>query len=184
MTTAVDLHIDIADLTDQRAERWENDFDAGINYPDLWSFEAEDGGQWLTDRFWLLPASVCDLGEDQFEVRPLPEQFIPKSRGWVISLLTAELSEGPAVFAPTFAGVLTLAGLTAYATEGEKLYTLVKGLDRIGGLLPLNEPVNHPSISTPIPCSKACVDMYRQITAAHQVESWQAWNLAAHLTSA
>ena len=182
MTTAVDLRIDIADLCDQRVERWTSEFDDGLTFPDLWSFDLENGEEWLTDRYWLLPAAVCDLGEDQFAVTPLPDQHVSSARNWVKSLLTAGLSDGPAAFAPTFAGVLTLAGITAYATEGETLYTLVKGLDRIGGLLPLNEPIKRPSISTPIPCSNACVDMYRQITAAHQVESWQAWNLAAHLT--
>ncbi len=183
MTTAVDLRIDIAALVDKQGERWDNDFDSGINYPTLRSFDTEGGETWLTDRFWLLPESVCDIGEDQFEVLPLPgDELIAKARGWVQSILTAPITEGPAHFAPTFAGVLTLAGLTAYAIEGERVYALVKGLDRIGGIMPMSE--RQAGKTVPIPVSNAVVAMYRKIISAHVVEPWQAWDLAAHLTSA
>jgi len=184
MTTSVDLRIDIAALVDKYVER-PGDFEFGMadaEYPQLWSLIDSDGQKWLTDRYWMLPESACDLSRGEFpDALPMTEPATSKGREWLAALRVGELAPTQHRFAPTFGGVLTLAGLHASAITGQPLiHALTKSGERIGVLMPLLEPTK---ASVPIPISIACLGMYKRIAAAEVVDPWQAWDLAAHLTN-
>lgn len=167
------LLIDIADLVDMYRE----DGPEGIWWPTL--YRAEVGGvSWLTDRYWLLPESVCEL-PDGVKVVPLPATNAEKITEWV----DAPVADGPynRQFAPCFAGTLTVAGLCAVALDG---YPDMAGLvteagERVGFLMPHKEAT---PLSVPLPVSAETVAMFERISDAGVVRTYEAWALAAHLT--
>jgi hypothetical protein len=176
-----DLRIPIGDLVDMYAEEFSDpDLGTEIGWPTLYRIDALDR-TWLTDRFWLLPESVCNLPSG-IRVETLPEVNLARVAEWLTALLTAELSPCVQVFAPCFAGTFTLARLRAHAIGGQpKMSALVTGDgERVGILMPHANPS---STSLSLPCADETVAMFHRINGVGVVRYWQAWHLAACLTA-
>lgn len=183
--------INIAALVDQYIER-QNDSEFGFTdspiYPDLYSITA-CGKEWLTDRYWLLPRDLCDLGGAKFDVRALPESNVQRTEGWIRHLSSNTLTPSDARFSATFAGVLTLAGLAAMSIDGQPamnalVYTGDGSEERIGVITPVRVvPGTDMSRYTTLPVSAECLAMHSRLSAARIVDDWQCWDLAAYLTN-
>lgn len=176
-----ELRIYIGDLVDQYREDYD---DASgwteTSWPTLYRFEA-CGKTWLTDRYWILPESVCVL-PDGIPVEPLPASNIERTTGWLRTLADADVMPCDRVFAPCFAGTFTLAGLTARTIGGrDRMAALVTETGaRIGILMPMREATAH-GASLPVP--DETVKLFRRIGDAGCVRYWQAWDLAVYLTA-
>lgn len=177
-----ELRIDIGALVDQYREDYSDpDMDGEVGWPVLYRIEIA-GKAWLTDRYWILPESVCVLPQG-IDVKALPESNTERVTAWLSDLADAELAQCDRVFAPCFAGTFTLAGLTAYAVEGwtDGMAALVVGDGtRVGVLMAHRERTAH-SVALPVP--DKTVKLFRRIREAGSVRYWQAWDVAAYLTS-
>jgi hypothetical protein len=173
------LRIYLEELLDQYIESCDGAVDDGLFYPSLYRVTVDDE-QWLTDRHWMLPERLC-VRPDGMTVSEIPgEKNAATTREWVRALSTVELRPCGRQFGATFAGVLSAAGLRAHEIDGQQFAVLTHHDARIGLLMPVREPM---STTLPIPVPEATADMYREIHDARIVNSWQAWTLAAHLTS-
>lgn len=171
----VDQYVDL-DLFDGKEFRSEE-------YPALYSFDA-DGEKWLTDRYWLLPESACDVDAKKFDMTSLAAA--PKGASEFVHVIrTAELTDADSMFAANFAGVLTCAGLTARKPVGDfpskAMHVLIDSDGhRIGGIMPVRNP---DGFSLPIPAEAAVVAEAQRIVACGLVRGWQAWGIAAWLSN-
>jgi protein gp37 len=142
-----------------------------------------DGQTWVSDRHILLLLDVLQYGSDDWDIQQMPANSADAARQWVAQLRTSDLQPATAAeFAPSVAGVLTLAGYTARAVPGWKqMHALLDAAGDLAGIL-MSYP-EPPQRSLPIPCSDETIAMYRRLDAADVARPWQCWEFAALLTT-